>query len=265
MGQITNAFGQYNEVYALVIRMTSMSPQTFSSDAWTFIQAVNALCTTIGFALVAVLFAVGLITEVQSMTKMTWQTVAKALLILGIVSSIISHNMELMTLIYNFCGGMVNSIGHIGTMDVNNQAQMDAIGKALDQLSIFGQLQQSTQIGIWVLIMQLCKILITVLLYTRMIEIYMRIAFVPLSLAGFATKSTQAIARNVLQAYLAVCLQGAVILVSLGVYGMIMRATPAPTTDIISNFITTVTSSLVLIVFIFQSGRWSKSLTGLGG
>jgi hypothetical protein len=81
------------------------------------------------------------------------------------------------TNIWNVIGGMFFISAWLwiigfGVIDISTQAQMNDMANSLSGLNIFGQLQETSQIAVWITLMQLCKIAITILAVVLLARIW---------------------------------------------------------------------------------------------
>ena len=122
---------------------------------------------------------------------------------------------------------------------------------------------------------QLCGLIIAVIAFARMFELYVYLAIAPLPMAFFPLGDGSGggfsrITAKFLRAFAAICLQGVLMLISIRVFGAIM-------VDVISDAIiasagleasvqvnelmyTMLLGSIVLVMSVVKSGSWAKSI-----
>jgi hypothetical protein len=140
--------------------------------------------------------------------------------------------------------------------------EIETMRKAIDALDFSTKLMLSTQIFmIWV-IFKFSSLLVNVILYGRMIEIYIFIAIAPLPLATFPHPEMSSIAKNFLKNFAAVCLQGSLIYLVVAMYGVLVKsvAINIDYNNITSTLLQATMYSLILVISIFTTGKWAKSI-----
>jgi NADH:ubiquinone oxidoreductase subunit H len=95
-----------------------------------------------------------------------------------------------------------------------------------------------------------------------MVETYVYLAISPLPLATIPNSELSSVAKNFLKSFAAVSIQGVLIFTVLALYGTLIGsiASNDAFTDITTAMLEATLYSLVLVVCISMTGRWSKSI-----
>jgi hypothetical protein len=115
-------------------------------------------------------------------------------------------------------------------------------------------------LGLLRTIMFIVGIAITVIVYGRMIEIYLYTALSPIPMAGLVSDNTRSTALNFIKSYAAVCLQGVVIIVCVALYSGLLKSATIDSGE--TGLVTICMYSCVLLLILVKSGSWAKKLTG---
>lgn len=141
----------------------------------------------------------------------------------------VGHGMELMTAIFNVCGGIVQSaMSGIGGAITSAATLPGEIVTAIEEVSFLNS------IPLW-LVSLLGSLFITVMsfililtVYGRFFKLYMFSALAPIPLASFAGEGTSATGKAFLKSYIAVCMEGAIIVLACLIYSAFLSSsTPA--------------------------------------
>lgn len=126
--------------------------------------------------------------------------------------------------------------------------------KFLDKFLTYISLGPSSQI------LKVMNILIIVIVYGRMIELYLYTAVAPIPFSMLINNSLSSTGKNFLKNYAAVTLQGVFIIIIVGIYGLIAHApVGASMFDTMSK---SMFFSAVLIFCLFKTSGWAKNVIG---
>lgn len=106
-----------------------------------------------------------------------------------------------------------------------------------------------------------------VIIITRFIELYIYLAVSPIPIATIPNEELSQIGKNFFKSFAAVCIQGTLIYLVLTFYPMIFNqafqdTTTAENTNIYMILLGTLSYSIVLILAVFSTGKWAKSICG---
>ncbi len=120
-------------------------------------------------------------------------------------------------------------------------------------------------LGLWLqsFIVQLCtvilNIVIFVIVYGRMIEIYLMTSLAPIPFATLGNREIGGIGQNYIKSLLAVAFQGFLILVCIAIYAVLVQSI-ATTGDPIGTVWTIMGYTVLLCFTLFKTGSLSKSI-----
>jgi len=173
--------------------------------------------------------------------------------------------------IHDVAGGPVGGVTTLGSL-VNNQ--METLVNSINGLwSILGLF---ISVFIVILAIKICGLVIQVMAFGRMFELYVYLAVSPVPCAFFPLghgdgSGFSRTTEKFLKSFAAVCLQGVMMIVCIRIFGVIM-------TQVITDNITTVTStsagtvavsdlcytmllgSLALVMAVVKCGSWAKAI-----
>ncbi len=145
-----------------------------------------------------------------------------------------------------------------GSTAINSAAldSMRATVEAMDLGPMLGLYLQSfiVQTTMWVL-----GILIFVIVYGRMIEIYLMVSLAPIPFSTFGNREQSQIGQNYLRSLFAIGFQGFLILVCVGIYAVLIQSV-AFSQDIIASLWGVVGYTVLLCFTLFKTGGLAKSV-----
>ncbi|WP_010233476.1 VirB6/TrbL-like conjugal transfer protein, CD1112 family [Clostridium arbusti] len=265
MGNITDfvkgTFDQFGNSANKAVQLVSQSPQS-NDQLWQVIVNVYNVVLPIGFVLVVAYFYMDMLGKSITLEYMRWENVAKTLFKLVVCKMILQNVLQLLTGIFAISSSIVADIG-LSTNITLNSIDYTPIQQAWDKLGITnigGMIMFVMNLGLLRTIMFIVGIAITVIVYGRMIEIYLYTALSPIPMAGLVGDNTRSTALNFIKSYAAVCLQGVVILVCVALYSGLLKSAAIGSGE--TGLVTICMYSCVLLLILVKSGSWAKKLTG---
>jgi hypothetical protein len=256
----------FNMNLATTVNDLTVSLEQFNPSVYALTTNIHNIILPISYSLLAVFFIIDLLGKCTNLEVMRWHNVIKSLIRLAVGKMIVTSSLYFLNSIYKVAVGIIIKASSVGSINiVENDSSY--IMEAIEGMGVLERLSFQANLAPYIVILQVVKIAVFIIIYARMIEIYWRIAISPLALATIGTDSTKNIAKQFLQGYVAVCLQGLLIVISLMFYGALtqgMNAGLRPDTfwGMLRN---TMISSSVLLLILTKSGTWAKQITGLGG
>ena len=108
-------------------------------------------------------------------------------------------------------------------------------------------------------LINILSVLIFVIVYARMIEIYLMVSLAPIPFATFGNKEQSMIGQNYLRSLFALGFQGFLIMVCVGIYAVLIQ-TVAFSSDIIGSLWGVVGYTILLAFTLFKTGALAKSI-----
>ena len=254
---LNSALQTWSDKLAEIWTLLTQSPENFKGGAiWSVMTNINGGLKAIGYGLLVLFFAAGLVKTCGSFTDMKKpEHVVKAFIRFAlaqgavIVTNIMSHS--------GMAGGNVTELP----------------SEIVDKIEAVGMLES---IPLWIVTL-LGSLLITVLsfvmiltVYGRMFKLYMYTAIAPIPLATFAGEPTQSVGKNFIRSYAGVCLEGAIIALACIIFSVFAASPPAigdtslSAVTIVWNYVgELVFNLLVLVGAVKASDRIVKEIMGL--
>ena len=233
VSNLESALSGWNEKLAEIWGLLTQSPATFKGGTiWSMILSINNALVGIGYGLLVLFFAMSIFQSAASFRDFQRpEYVLRHLIRFILAKTAVGRCMEIMTAIFDLCGGIVQTAmsglgGSISTAATLPSEIVDAIEGA--------SLLES--IPLW-LVSLLGSLFITVMsfillltVYGRFFRLYMFTALAPLPLSSFAGEGTSASGKAFLRSYIGVCMEGAVIVIACLIYSAFLSSS-APAVD----------------------------------
>lgn len=273
VGNLENAFATWNDKLAEMWSLLTESPQAFKGGTiWNTIVNINGGLQAVGYGLLVLFFAISLFRSTASFRDFQRPEYAVKHLIFFVAAKVaITYGMDLMTSIFEICAGIIaTAAGSVGGLAGASVTLPTEIAKAVADVGFWAS------IPLW-LVTLLGSLFITVLafimiltVYGRFFKIYMYAALSPVALASFAGESTSSFGKAFLKSYIAVCMEGAVIVLACIIFSA-FASSGTPVVDPDASVVTQVWSyvgevifnMLVLVGLVKAADRIAKEMFGL--
>ena len=188
----------------------------------------------------------------------------------AVAKGVITYGLELMKALLSIIQGVVSSIMRSGGFGAPQEAVLpQEIITAVEAASFFESipLWAVTLIGglfIWVL-----SFMMILTVYGRFFKLFMYTAIAPIPLAAFAGEPSQSIGISFLKSYAAVCLEGAIIVLSCIIFSVFAGSPPsidpnAAAATMVWNYIAElIFNMLVLVGTVKMADRVVREMMGL--
>ena len=271
---LNNALETWNSKMSEIWQLLTQSPETFrGGDIWEMILTIHDALIGIGYGLLVLFFAVGVVKTCSSYADMKRPEMAVKMFVrFALAKGAIGYGLELMMALFTIIQGVVSTIMSSSGLDGSSQA-LTIPEEMVESIENVGLLDS---IPLWIVTL-LGSLRITVLsfimiltVYGRMFKLYMYTALAPVPLATFAGEPTQNIGKNFVHSYAGVCLEGAIIALACIIFSVFAASPPAvadsslSAVNIVWNYVAElIFNLLVLVGAIKASDRIVKEMMGL--
>lgn len=247
---LENALTVWNDKLTEIWQLITTSPQAFRGGAiWNVVVDIHGTLQAIGYALLVLFFVIGMMKTCGSFTEVKRPEYALKLFIrFALAKGVIAYGMELMLALLEIIQGIVSSIMNAAGFGVTQATVLPAeMIIAIEDCGFFESipLWAVTLIGglfIWVL-----SFVMILSVYGRFFKLYLYTALAPIPLSTFAGEPSQNVGKSFLKSYAAVCLEGAVIVLSCIIFSVF--ASSPPTVDTNATAVTMVWKYIGELVF----------------
>lgn len=269
---LVNALNTWNEKLTEIWQIITQSPDAFKGGAiWNVMVTIHGALQAIGYALLVLFFVMGVIKTCGSFTEVKKpEHVLKLFVRFAIAKGVIAHGLELMMALFNIIQGVISTIMNAGGFGTPQQTTLpQEIVTAVEACGFFESIPLWAVTLIGSLFVTVLSFIMIMTVYGRFFRLYLYTAIAPIPLSTFAGEPTQSVGISFMKSYAAVCLEGAVIVLSCIIFS-VFAATP-PTVDPDAAVVTMVWSyigelifnMLVLVGAVKMSDRVVREMMGL--
>lgn len=264
MGNLTNTFDSVNAQVGQIATEVGMTPSTFSPAIFNMIRNLseNVIMPIAGLILtfIACYELIQLVISHNNLANFETWIFFKWVFKTFIAVTLITNTMNITMAVFDVAHHVVSQAGGIITgstaIDASTLATMQSNLEAMEVGELLGIFLMSFIVQFLVYIL---SALIFVIVYARMIEIYLMVSLAPLPFATFGNKEQSMIGQNYLRSLFALGFQGFLIMVCVGIYAVLIQSI-AFSSDIIGTLWGIVGYTVLLAFTLFKTGSVAKSV-----
>lgn len=264
-GNLSTMFGDVNEKVGTIAAEVGKTPQGWNASIFSMIQTLseNVIVPIAGLVITYVLCVelISMVTEKNNMhdidTFMFFKWFFKAFVAVFIVTHTFDITMAVFDMAQHIVSGAAGVIG--GSTSIDVAAALSSMQAGLDAMEIPELLLLMLETSLVSLCMKIMSVLITVVLYGRMIEIYLYCSVSPIPFATMTNREWGQIGNNYLKGLFALGFQGFLIMICVGIYAVLVNNMVIA--DNLHTAIFSIAAYTVLLCFnLLKSGALAKSL-----
>ena len=252
-----------NDKVSTVAGEVGKTPSSWNSEVFAFIKSINTnVVLPIAAIILTAILCIELIQVVMrknSMQDTDTFEFFKYIIKMWIAVWLVAHAFEFSMAVFDVAQSMIGkAAGVVGTSANITPGNFDAMVDALKTESLGTLIGIALETGLVKFSLTILSILITVILYGRMIEIYIycSVAAIPFSTMG--NKEWGSIGTNYIKSLFALGLQGLFILIFFGIYAVLVKTVNF--TDIHTSILQVLAYGLILGVMMMKSGSIAKAI-----
>ena len=264
-GQYTSIFNSVNNQVADVANQVGQTPQGWNANIFNMIQTLseNVIVPIAGLVITYVLCyeLISMVTEKNNMhdieTFMFFKWIFKAFVAVFIVTNTFNITMAVFDMAQHIVSGAAGVIG--GDTNIDVAEALAAMQEGLEDMEIPELLLLVLETSLVSLCMKIMSVLITVILYGRMIEIYLYCSVSPIPFATMTNREWGQIGNNYLKGLFALGFQGFLIMICVGIYAVLVN--DMIIADNLHSAVFSLAAYTVILCFsLFKSGTLAKSI-----
>lgn len=269
---LENALNTWNSKLAEIWTLVTQTPETFKGGAiWNVIKNIYGGMQAIGLALLVLFFVVGVMKTCGSLTEVKKPEHALKLFIrFAIAKIVVTYGMDLMLSLFKISQGIVSKIMTVANITSSTKSTLPSgIITAIESCGFFESIPLWAVTLIGGLVVTVLSFIMIMTVYGRFFKLYLYTAIAPIPLSTFAGEPTQSVGKSFLKSYAAVCLEGAIIVLSCIIFSLfassppVVDASAAAVTQVWKYIGELVFNMLVLVGTIKMSDRVVREMMGL--
>ena len=267
MAQFGGLYDTINTQVGDIAANVGQTPEAWNSGVFNMIRSLSdtAIVPIAGMILTFVLCyeLIQMIIEKNNMHEFDVMNIYKWIFKTFVAVYILTHTFDIVMGVFGLAQNVVNqSAGVItGSLEVNGAAALANLQTLLEGMGVWellGLWLEASILGLCLTAMTIC---IFIIIFGRMIEIYLTVSVAPIPMATMANREWSQIGTNYLKSLFAIAFQGFLIMVCVAIYAVLVQN--IPTSDSVHGAIWGTAGYTALLCFaLFKTGSLAKSVFG---
>ena len=229
MGNLSGLFSTVNTKVGEIASDVGTTPQAWNSGIFNMLQSLSdTVIVPIAAAILAVIMCyelIDMIVEKNNMHDMDTWMFFKWFFKAAVAIYLVTHTFDIVMAVFDIGQNVVS--GAAGVIHGNTSIDIDStiaqMRTGMENMGVGELLGLSIETLLISLCLKIMAILITVILYGRMIEIYCTVSIAPIPIATMSNREWGSIGTNYLKGLFALAFQGFLIMVCVGIYAVLIN------------------------------------------
>ena len=225
---LTTMFTDVNDKTGQIASQVGQTPQGWNGSIFSLIQNLsNSVIIPIAGMIITFVLCYELITMLTEKNNMheidTWMFF-KYFFKMWVAVWMVSNTFTITMAVFDVGQYVVNAVGGVISSDtaINVETMLDAMETAMESMNIGELVVLALESMLVSLCMKILSVLITVILYGRMIEIYLYTSVAPIPFATLSNREWGQVGNNYFRGLLALGFQGFFMMVCVGIYAVLV-------------------------------------------
>ena len=264
-GNLSTMFGDVNEKVGTIAAEVGQTPQGWNASIFSMIRTLseNVIVPIAGLVITYVLCyeLISMIVEKNNMHEMDTFMFFKWFFKAWVAVFLVTHTFDITMAVFDVAQHVVSGASGVisGSTSIDAAAALSSMQAGLEAMEIPELLLLVIETGLVSLCMKIMSVLITVILYGRMIEIYLYCSVAPIPFATMTNREWGQVGNNYLKSLLALGFQGFLIMICVAIYAALVNNMIIA--DSLHSAIFSLAAYTVLLCFnLMKSGSLAKSI-----
>lgn len=264
MNNLNNTFNNLNAKVGDVAGQLATSPADFEPGVFSMIRTIseNVIMPIAGLILtfIACYELIQLVIAHNNLANFETWIFFKWVFKTFVAVELISNTFNITLAVFDVTGYAIRQSGGLITgstaIDASTIASMQSRLESMDVGVLFGIFLQSFVVQF---LFNILSLIIFVIVYGRMIEIYLMVSLAPIPFATFGNREQSMIGQNYLRSLFALGFQGFLIMICVAIYAVLIQNV-AISEDIMGSLWNVLGYTLLLGFTLFKTGSLAKSV-----
>ncbi len=264
MNNLSGMFDSVNQQVGDVATQVGTTPANFSPGVFSMIQSVSESVIVpiagIFLTIIACYELIQMIIDHNNLANFETWIFFKWIFKTFVAVMLITNCFNIAMAVFDVAQSVINSAsGIIGTstsIDGTTLASMQTTLEAMEIGELLSILMQTIilSVGMWIM-----GLIIFVIVYGRMIEIYLMVSLAPIPFSTFGNREQSQIGQNYLRSLMALAFQGFLIMICVGIYAVLIQSVSI-SDDIVASLWGVMGYTVLLCFTLFKTGSLSKAV-----
>lgn len=263
---LTGLFDEVNNEVGAIAGRVGTTPESFSPGVFNMIRNISetVILPIAGMILtfIACYELIQMIAGYNNLANFETWVFFKWVFKTFVAVTLISNTFNIVMAVFDVAQHVVNASGGLISGETAvSAASMEGLQQTVEAMEIGPLIGLFLQTFIVRLLTRVFSLLIFVIVYGRMIEIYLMTSLAPIPFSTFGNREQSQIGQNYLRSLFALGFQGFLIMICVGIYAVLIRGISF-SGDIMSSIWSVLGYTVLLCFTLFKTGSLAKSVFG---
>ena len=264
MGNLSGMFESVNNQVGEIATSVGMTPANFSPEVFAMVRNISEsviipiagliLTFIVCYELIQMIIDHNNLSNFETWAFFRW--VFKTFVAVMLITNTFNITMAVFDVAQHVVSASAGIISGDTSIDASALEAMEDTLMAMDLGPLLGLFLQSFIVQVT---MSALAIVIFIIVYGRMIEIYLMVSLAPIPFSTFGNREQSNIGQNYLRSLFALGFQGFLIMICVGIYAVLVQSI-AFTDDIIASIWGVMGYTVLLCFTLFKTGTLAKSV-----
>ncbi len=267
---LQNALNTWNGKMAEIFQLLTQSPETFKGGGiWAVIVNIHGAVQAIGLGLLVLFFVIGVMKTLGSFAELKRPEVA-VFIRFAAAKAAVTYGLDLMMALFRITQGLVARImSAAGFSGAGDTVLPQSIKDAINNTNFFDSIPLWAVTLLGGLFITVLSFIMIMSVYGRFMKLYMYTAIAPVPLSSFAGEPTSSMGKSFLKSYVAVCMEGAIVVLACIIFSLFAAAPPvidpnaAAVTQVWAYVGELIFNMLILVGAVKMADRLCREMLGL--
>ena len=264
MGNLSGMFESVNNQVGEIATSVGMTPANFSPGVFAMVRNISesVIIPIAGLILtfIACYEIIQMIIDHNNLANFETWTFFKWVFKTFVAVMLITNTFNIIMAVFDVTQHVVNaSAGIIAGDTAIDASTLETLEETLMEMDLGPLLGLFLQSFIVQVTMSALAIVIFVIVYGRMIEIYLMVSLAPIPFSTFGNREQSSIGQNYLRSLFAIGFQGFLIMICVGIYAVLVQSV-AFSDDIIASIWGVMGYTVLLCFTLFKTGSLAKGV-----
>lgn len=265
-----NLIGIFDDINTKVVetgQLLGQSPTTFNSQIYNFVKSINTnVMLPIAVLILTAIFCMNtieMVTKKNKMQDVDIEDLYKLLFTTGIHVWLLTKSFDFVLAIFDISNVMINKIiGVIGSSNLTI-SDIESIITAWKEKGVGELMGLSLEITLLKYVILIISIIIYVIVYARMLEIYLYISVACIPFATLGNREWSSIGKGFIKQLIALALQAVFLIICMRMYQELVKNLEF-TGNIHLSLLMAAAYTVLLVLTMGKSGSVAKSIVNAG-
>ena len=264
---LTNMFTDVNDKVGTIAAEVGQTPYGWNSGIYSMIRGLSeSVIIPIAGIIITFVLCYELITMITERNNLhdvdTWMFF-KWFFKAFVAIYLVTNTFDIVMAVFDIGQHVVSGAGGFisGSTNIDIASTLATMRTSMEAMGVGELLGLAIETLIISLCLKIMSILITVILYGRMIEIYCTVSVAPIPIATMSNREWGGIGTNYLKGLFALAFQGFLIMVCVGIYAVLIN-NMIIAANIHSALFSIAAYTVILCFSLFKTGSLSRSIFG---